>query len=86
VNDVSLILKAIDSQQKHAEAKPRLLEGYEGMKQHAAEIPVRARLAHLTQPLERLVRLYDATGRRDRANKERKKLEEAKGGLPELSR
>jgi len=53
-------------------AEPLLKEGYEGMKQREKTMPPPA-LPRLTEALERLMQLYDATGNaaeRDRYRKE----------------
>jgi hypothetical protein len=52
-----------------------LVAGYEGMNERAAKIPPVAR-TRLTEALERLVRLYEATGDKDQADAWRKKLAE----------
>jgi serine/threonine protein kinase/lipopolysaccharide biosynthesis regulator YciM len=63
-------------QQKYADAEPLLVQGYEGMKQRAAQIPARY-TSRLTEALERLVQLYEATGKPNEAEKWRKELEAA---------
>ena len=47
------------------------------MKQREAKIPANGKV-RLTEALERLVQLYDATGQKDKADTWRKQLEEAK--------
>jgi hypothetical protein len=64
-------------QQKYADAEPLLLQGYEGMKQREARIEVNNKF-RLTDALERLVQLYDATGQKAKADEWRHKLEETK--------
>jgi tetratricopeptide (TPR) repeat protein len=62
-------------QGKNAEAEPLLLAGYEGMKQRPETIPGPAR-ARLPEAVDRLVQLYEATGRPAEATRwreERKK-------------
>jgi hypothetical protein len=49
------------------------------MKKREANIPDAGKV-RLTEALERLVRLYEATGQKDRAAAWRKKLEERKAG------
>jgi non-specific serine/threonine protein kinase/serine/threonine-protein kinase len=71
-NAKSLLGGALLGQKKYTEAEPLLLAGYEGMKQREAD------KARLTQALERLVQLYEATDKKDQADAWRKKLEEAK--------
>jgi hypothetical protein len=73
-------------QKKYADAEPYLLQGYQGLKEHAdwgtpgmGRIPV-------PEAAEQLVRLYEATGNKDKADEWRKKLEEAKDtGKPALT-
>jgi non-specific serine/threonine protein kinase/serine/threonine-protein kinase len=62
-------------QQKYAEAESLLLQGYEGLKQREATIPAHHK-PHLTEVLECLVQLYGATGRSDKVDEWRRKLEE----------
>ena len=69
---------ALAGRKQFAEAEPLLVQGYEGMKQHQAKIPA-ANKHCLTDSLERLVELYEATGRRDRAAVLRKDLEQIQG-------
>jgi hypothetical protein len=76
-NTKSLLGGSLLGQQKFAEAEPLLLQGYEGMKQREVKIPAGAK-ARLTEALERLVQLYDATGQKDKAEQWRKQLEQMK--------
>jgi eukaryotic-like serine/threonine-protein kinase len=76
-NTRSVLGGVLLGQKKYAEAEPLLLQGYEGMKQRAAKIPPRAHI-RLTEAQERLVELYDATGRQDEAAQWRKKLERSR--------
>jgi hypothetical protein len=61
-------------QKKYADAEPLLLAGYEGMKQREDKIPPVGKI-RLTEALERLVQLYDATEQKEKAAEWRKKLE-----------
>jgi non-specific serine/threonine protein kinase/serine/threonine-protein kinase len=61
-------------QQKHAAAEPLLVAGYEGLEKREAKIPPASKIC-LTEALERLVELYQATGQKDRAEAWRKKRE-----------
>jgi serine/threonine protein kinase len=74
-NTRSMLGEALLGQQKYAEAEPLLLAGYRGMKEREATIPQPVRKDRLAEALERLVRLYEATGREDEAAKWRKELE-----------
>ena len=60
---------------KYAEAEPLLLSGYEGMKQRVNQIPAIGK-PRLKEALQRLVQLYDATGRADKAADWKQKLTE----------
>jgi tetratricopeptide (TPR) repeat protein len=66
-------------QNKYAEAEPLLLAGYEGMKQREGKIlPIHK--FRLTEAIERLVQLYEAMDKTDKADEWRTKL-----GLADLS-
>jgi tetratricopeptide (TPR) repeat protein len=75
-NAQSLLGDALLAQKKYAEAEPRLVQGYEGMKQREAKIPPPAKV-RLTEAGERLVRLYAAWGKPDEADRWRAKLKAA---------
>jgi serine/threonine protein kinase/tetratricopeptide (TPR) repeat protein len=72
-NTRSMLGGALLGQKKYADAEPLLLQGYEGMRQRQDQIPPPGKL-RLPEALERLVRLYEATGREDEAAKWRKEL------------
>ena len=72
----SMLGEALLDQKKFADAEPLLVSGYEGMKQREDAIPPQDK-PRLTKALERLVRLYDAWGKKDEAMRWRK---EARGG------
>jgi serine/threonine protein kinase len=74
----SLLGGALMGQKKYAEAEPLLVSGYEGMKQREAKIPSQGKI-RLTEALERLVQLYEATGKGNRAAKWRMELDALKG-------
>jgi eukaryotic-like serine/threonine-protein kinase len=69
---------ALLHQQRYSEAEPHLLQGYAGMKQRVAQMPPPIRQPRLTEALERLVQLYEATGKKDEAAKWQKELEALK--------
>jgi eukaryotic-like serine/threonine-protein kinase len=77
----SLLGGALAGQQKYAEAEPLLRKGYEGLKQRQAAIPPGAR-GVMAGALTRLVRLYEATGQKDRAEAYRKELGRLKRPSP----
>ncbi len=66
-NTKSLLGDALLGQKKYADAEPLLVEGYEGMKQREAKLPPQAKDLRLKEALERLVRLYEATGMKEKA-------------------
>ena len=80
-NTQSLLGAALLGQKKYAEAEPLLLLGYEGMKQREAKIPKEGKV-RLTEALERLVQLYEATGKKDEAAKWRKELDQMRSSSP----
>jgi hypothetical protein len=60
-------------QKKYAEAEPLLVQGYEGLKAREATIPAASK-KFLTEAVERLVQLYEATGQPEKAKEWRAKL------------
>ena len=74
-NARSLLGGSLLGQEKYAEAEPLLLSGYEGMKQREDKIPPAGR-PRLVETLQRLVQLYEATGRPDQAVEWKQKLAE----------
>jgi eukaryotic-like serine/threonine-protein kinase len=73
----SLLGRSLLEQNKYADAEPLLLAGYEGMKK-ATGVTDAERQSRLIENAERLVQLYEATGKKDKADTWRKKLQEAK--------
>jgi tetratricopeptide (TPR) repeat protein len=73
----SLLGESLLGQKKYAEAEPNLIKGYEGMKQREAKIPAPLK-HHLTEAGERVVRLYEAWGKPDKAAEWRHNLTAAK--------
>jgi hypothetical protein len=71
----SLLGGALLGQEKYADAEPLLRHGYEGMKEHETQIPMKAQ-RRLTEALERLVQLYEAWGKSDQAAHWRRRLAE----------
>ena len=80
-NTKSLLGGSLLGRKKSTEAEPLLLDGYEGLKQREEKVPPQGKL-RLTEALQRLVDLYDATDRKDKAAEWRKKLTEAKSAKP----
>jgi hypothetical protein len=73
-NTTSMLGGALLGQKKYADAEPLLLAGYQGMKQREKAIPA-AGLVYLTEAVDRLVQLYEATGKPDEAARWRKERE-----------
>ena len=73
----SLLGEALLAQKKYAEAEPLLLSGYQDMKKRQDKI-ASADKPRLTQALERLVRFYEAWGKKDKATQWQKELDAAK--------
>ena len=60
-------------QKRYAEAEPLIVSGYEGMKARVARIPPPAR-PRLAEGAERVIRLYEKWGKKDRAAEWRTRL------------
>ena len=70
----SLLGDVLLAQQKYAEAEPLLVQGYEGLKAREGQIsPLYARF-RIGEAGERIVRLYEAWGRAEKAAEWRTKL------------
>jgi serine/threonine protein kinase len=76
-NTKSMLGASLLGQKKHQDAEPLLKEGYEGMKQREKTMPLAARV-RLTEALERLVQLYEATNNTAQAERYRNELAERK--------
>jgi serine/threonine protein kinase len=74
-NVESLLGEALAGQKKYTEAEPLLVQGFEEMKQRAAQIPEPYRASRLSDAAGRLVRLYEALSKKDEAAKWRKEAE-----------
>jgi tetratricopeptide (TPR) repeat protein len=72
-NTKSMLGGALLGQKKYAAAEPLLLAGYQGMKRREKAIPPQGH-ARLPEALQRLVRLYEATGNKGEAARWRKQL------------
>jgi tetratricopeptide (TPR) repeat protein len=70
----SLLGEALSDQRRFDEAELLLLAGYEGLKQREDTIPTEDK-PRITKALERLVRLYETWGKKDKEMKWRKELE-----------
>jgi hypothetical protein len=76
----SLLGGALLGRKDYAAAEPLLVSGYEGMKRREAKISAAARF-RLAEALERLVRLYEETERKEKAEEYRTLLAEAKKAI-----
>jgi serine/threonine protein kinase/tetratricopeptide (TPR) repeat protein len=65
-NGQSLLGESLLGQEKYAEAEPLLIGGYEGMKRREAKIPALLK-GRLTEAAARLVQLYEAWGKPEKA-------------------
>jgi hypothetical protein len=73
-NTKSMLGAVFLGQKKYPEAEPLLLAGYEGLKAQKAKIPPQGK-PRLTEAAQRLVQLYEATGKKDEAAKWQKELD-----------
>ena len=69
--------RALLGQKKYTDAEPLLIAGYEGMRQREATIPPQEK-PRLTEALEYVIQLYEATNKPEQAAKWRKQLEASK--------
>ena len=65
-NTRSLLGVSLLGQEKYAEAEPLILAGYEGMKSREAKIPPPGK-PRFTDAAERVVRLYEEWGKKQKA-------------------
>jgi hypothetical protein len=72
---------ALAGQTKYAEAEPLLLEGYGGLRARAAKIPAPRQNA-LSEAAARIVKLYEAWGKKDSADRWREMLKTAPAAKP----
>jgi hypothetical protein len=72
-NARSLLGGSLVGQKKYAEAEPLILSGYEGMKAREAKIPLPAK-PRFTEAAERVVKLYEAWGKPEKAAEWRTRL------------
>jgi hypothetical protein len=70
VNTQSWLGRTLLARKKYADAEPLLLASYEGLKNPSGEGDEKS--------LELLVKLYEATGKKEKAEMWRKKLQEAR--------
>jgi hypothetical protein len=71
-NTMSQLGGALLGQAKYAEAEPLVVQGYEGLKVRAAKIPAVGK-PRLREAAERVIRLYEAWGKPDKAAEWKKK-------------
>src|SRR5262249_54705522 len=72
-NARSFLGEALTGLKRSPEAEALLVSGYEGLLARQETIPALYRRRNLDQALERVVQLYDAWGRKDKADEWRKK-------------
>ena len=72
-NTRSLLGGSLLGQKEYAEAEPLIVSGYEGMKAREARIPPPGR-PRLAEAAERVVRLYEDWGKKDKAAEWRARL------------
>ncbi len=77
-NTMSVLGGVLLAQKKYPEAELLIIQGFDGMKKREATIPVGVKY-RLTEAIERVVQLYEATDRPEKANEWRMKL---KPGTP----
>jgi serine/threonine protein kinase len=77
-NTRSVLGESLLGQKKFTQAEPLLVQGYQGVTQRQDKIPPAYRQLRLSEAMERLVRLYEATNQKEKADPLRKKLEETK--------
>src|SRR5262249_54976018 len=80
----SLLGGSLLGQAKPGAARPLWVQGYEGLKQREVKIPAHGKV-RLAEALERLVQLYDALGKKDKADEWRNKLEQTKAAAKPLA-
>ena len=83
-NARSLLGETLSGQKKVSEAEPLLLAGYDGLKQREHSIPDEHK-PRLSEAIQRIVRLYEATGRPELANQWRERMQPAKSGKSQMN-
>jgi eukaryotic-like serine/threonine-protein kinase len=73
-DSLSLLGGAISGQNKYTEAEPMLINGYEGLREREARIPFLRRKTLPAEAGARIVELYEAWGKKDKAAEWRKRL------------
>jgi hypothetical protein len=81
---LSLVGAALAGQKKYAEAEPLLVQGYEGLKEREARIPFLWRKKRPAEAGARIVNLYNAWGKTDKADEWRKRLNAEKANSQEV--
>ena len=76
-----LLGEALLGQKKFSKAELYLTQGYEGMKQRAAQISPQGKTRQL-EAIERVVQLYDTTGKKEEAAKWKKELDMWRNAQP----
>ncbi len=81
-NAMSLLGGALSGQKKYAEAEPLLIQGYEGMKAREAKIPPQGK-NNIPNAAERIVSLYEAWDKPEKAAEWKEKLKSAPPTKPD---
>jgi tetratricopeptide (TPR) repeat protein len=74
-NARSMLGGVLAGQKKYAAAEPLLVQGFSGLKARATQIPEQYRALRLGEAADRLVRLYEAQGKKEEAARWRKEAE-----------
>ena len=82
-NTRSLLGDCLLAQARYAEAEPLIIAGYEGMNTREAKIPALSR-PYLDEAAGRVVRLYEAWGKPEKAAEWGRKLAHDAPALPDL--
>ncbi|MFI5453933.1 MAG: tetratricopeptide repeat protein [Isosphaerales bacterium] len=77
----SLLGASLVGQKKYAEAEPLLVQGYKGLEARAAKIPPQFQ-KRVPEAIERIVQLYEAWGKKDKADEWRKKRPSPPAAVP----
>jgi eukaryotic-like serine/threonine-protein kinase len=72
-NTESLLGVCLVGEKKYDEAEPRLISSYQGLKDRENKLPPSLK-PRVSEAAERVVRLYDAWGKKEKAGEWRKKL------------
>jgi len=83
--DKSMLGGALAGQKKFQEAEPLLIAGYQGMKHRKAKIPAAGKI-RLVEAVERLVQLYEATGKKQAVTKWKTELTQRQAAVTKAAK